>query len=256
MAINAGFFNSVNGDRKYNKDSFNTYFDGLVSDGVYEKYKGGLAVTAGTGMQVSVDTGKARVNSYFIENTASYAINLASAHTTLDRRSIIVLRIDMENREGIIAVVEGENSSTPVAPTLTRNSNIYEMQLAEIFIQAGTTTITANMITDTRGSSSLCGWATLTTGITYKGYIKQTEGTYTLPQEQTYIDIPDTVDYDKDAGDILLTFVNGLLKIKDVDYTIQQNEIEYNYMTVFTNKLPASSVVHFIAFKLAVSDTI
>lgn len=37
MAVTYGFFNSVNGDRKYNADQMSSYFDGLVTDGVYEK---------------------------------------------------------------------------------------------------------------------------------------------------------------------------------------------------------------------------
>lgn len=54
MAVTYGFFNSVNGDRKYNADQMSSYFDGLVTDGVYEKIGDALIVKAGTGMQVSI----------------------------------------------------------------------------------------------------------------------------------------------------------------------------------------------------------
>lgn len=244
MAINAGFFSSVNGDRMYNKDSFNGYFDGLVSDGVYEKYKNGLVVSAGSGMQVLVDAGKARVNSYFIENTASYAINLTSAHATLDRYTIIVLRIDMENRTGSIAAVDGENSSSPVVPVLTRDSNVYEMQLAEIFIQAGTTVVTNDMITDSRGSEALCGYATVSA---VKSQLAHKRVTYTLTQEQTEVEVPD--DYDYTVGDLLLVYVNGLLKVPDVDYTEDVSKV------TFTNTLQTDDVVQLIIIKTAIINS-
>lgn len=36
MAVTYGFFNSVNGDRKYNADQMSSYFEGLVTDPEYQ----------------------------------------------------------------------------------------------------------------------------------------------------------------------------------------------------------------------------
>lgn len=36
MAFTFGFYNSLNGDRKYNAEQVSSIFDGLISDGVYD----------------------------------------------------------------------------------------------------------------------------------------------------------------------------------------------------------------------------
>ena len=59
MSVTCGFFNSSNGDRKYNADQMSSYFEGLVSDGVYENVGDALIVKAGDGMQVIVGEGRA-----------------------------------------------------------------------------------------------------------------------------------------------------------------------------------------------------
>lgn len=59
-----------------------------------------------------------------------------------------------------IKILKGALSSTAVAPSLTNNSTIRQISLARINIDAGTTTITASMITDERLDPSVCGLVT------------------------------------------------------------------------------------------------
>ena len=47
--VTYGFFNSVDGDRRYTADQMSNYFKGLISDGVYEGLGSALVVTAGDG---------------------------------------------------------------------------------------------------------------------------------------------------------------------------------------------------------------
>lgn len=56
-----------------------------------------------------------------------------------------------------IKVLAGTASSTPAPPALTNNSTVRQICLAEISVPAGTTAITASMITDTRLNSAVCG---------------------------------------------------------------------------------------------------
>ena len=70
MSITFGFFNSSNGDRKYNADQMSEYFDGLVSNGVYENVGGALQVLASQNMEVNVQTGRAIINSKWVKNAA------------------------------------------------------------------------------------------------------------------------------------------------------------------------------------------
>lgn len=59
-----------------------------------------------------------------------------------------------------VKVLTGEAASSPTAPDLTNNSSLRQISLARISVVAGTTEITASMITDERLDSSVCGLVT------------------------------------------------------------------------------------------------
>ena len=52
---------------------------------------------------------------------------------------------------------EGVSSTTPTAPELVRESNYYEIALADIYVMPGATEITNTNIVDTRLDRELCG---------------------------------------------------------------------------------------------------
>ena len=64
-----------------------------------------------------------------------------------------------------IKVLKGAASSTAVAPTLTNNSTLRQISLAQVSIPAGTTAITASMITDERLNPAVCGLVTETLAV-------------------------------------------------------------------------------------------
>ena len=68
MAVTYGFFDSVNGDRKYNAEQMSDYFKGIVTEGVFQHVDNGLQVIAGTGMTVKVKTGRAIIQNRWVEN--------------------------------------------------------------------------------------------------------------------------------------------------------------------------------------------
>ena len=45
MGQKSGFFNSVNGDRRYNAEDIGRMFDGIIRDGVFANYKEAFAFT-------------------------------------------------------------------------------------------------------------------------------------------------------------------------------------------------------------------
>ena len=59
-----------------------------------------------------------------------------------------------------VIVLKGTAASTPVAPELTNNNVLRQISLARINIPAGSTAITADMITDERLDKSVCGIVT------------------------------------------------------------------------------------------------
>ena len=142
-----GFFNSVNGDRKYNAADMSNYFEGLISDGVYENIGDKFVVKAGNGMEVTVGTGRAILKCRWIRNDAVLTLTLADADVQLSRTDYIVIKLDLsdEARDFTIEAVSTQPKDTEFVKYLI---------LAKINIAAGTTAITQSMITDLRGTSS------------------------------------------------------------------------------------------------------
>lgn len=154
--VTYGFFNSVYGDRKYDADQMSDFYTGIVTQGVFQHVDNGLEVTAGTGLTVSVNTGRAIIQNKWVKNDTPLVLELAPAPTTYDRFDIVVLKYDSNNRNVQIIVKTGTPVGTPVVPELVREGGIYEMCLAVIDVVAGATSVT---VTDTRSDSSVCGWA-------------------------------------------------------------------------------------------------
>ena len=158
MAITSGFFDSVNGDRLYDADQMSKYFDGLVSDGVYESIGGRFCVRPSSGMAVDVDSGRAIIQSRWVENDDHVILDLDPADMTKNRADAICLRLDLTARNISLVVKKGEpTSGSPIAPGATRNDTVYELLLASVRIDAGATAPTT--ITDLR-PSTMCGWVT------------------------------------------------------------------------------------------------
>lgn len=176
MAITYGYFNSVDGDRKYNADQMSEYFDGLVSNGVYESVGGALQVIAGTNMSVNVQTGRGIINCKWINNNAVLPLTITQAHAMLDRYTAVVMKLDITNRLMTITTKDGTAASTPVKPTLQNDATGVELCLAWIYVDAGATTITQDKIEDARPSSD-CGWVT--------GLIEQVDTSTLFLQYQT-----------------------------------------------------------------------
>lgn len=166
MALTFGFFDAAYDsstdtyDRTYSAEQMSLYFKGLVSDGVIANVGSMLAVSPRSGMSVQVGTGRMFIDSRWLQNDAAYNVTLQAAHATLSRKDIIVARLDYSGRAiGIIAKT-GTAAASPAAPGIVRNSEYYELELAEIYVSAGATAITAANITDKRADTSVCGYVT------------------------------------------------------------------------------------------------
>ena len=180
MAITSGFFNSVNGDRRYNAEQINDYLTGLVSGGVYESVGGGLQVKANSGMKVQVASGKlAYSNGRWLQNDSTLVLTLDAADLVLNRYDAIVAKMDsnQNQRTGTISIKKGTPASTPTKPTAERTQFIEEYILAYVYVGKGVTAITQAQIQDTRVNTSICGFVT--------GLIKQVDTSQLFLQYQT-----------------------------------------------------------------------
>jgi hypothetical protein len=153
----SGFFNSSDGDRIYDAADFAAYFGSLVSNGVFYMTATNLQVSPSIGLAVIVAEGSAWINGYRYENTDVLNMPLTTANGSNPRIDRIVVRLSQISRSIQIAVVDGTPAATPVAPALTRTSDVYELCLADVLVPTAATSIVTNNILDTRLNTSLCG---------------------------------------------------------------------------------------------------
>ena len=160
MALKFGFFNSENGDRKYNADDISDFFYKLISDGVLATPSTNLQVQESDGMKVLVAPGYGMICAKYVNLTVSQAVQLEAADIALDRIDRIVLRLDRNARQITVAAKKGTPAANPAAPALTRTTDIWELSLARIAVAAGAAGITQAEITDERSNTSVCGYIT------------------------------------------------------------------------------------------------
>ena len=162
MAERYSFFNaevdtSGNYDRTYLAEDIASYFASFVGSGVYASSADNLKVVPSDAMTVAVKAGKGWIKGYYYENDSDLAFLLDNADGAKGRIDSVVLRLDLTNRYLRVFVKKGALATNPVTPTLTRNADVYELQLATISVPAGATAIAEAQITDTRFNSAVCG---------------------------------------------------------------------------------------------------
>lgn len=209
MAQECGFFNAhlvgEEYDRVYLAEQFAAYFASFIGNGIFGKSMQKLEVLAQStpNMSVKVLSGEAWINGWWYRNTEEYTLSIDVADGVLSRIDAIVLRWGNEERDMWLQVIKGTASSNPVAPTIRRDADYYDLQLAAISIIKGTVRITQSAISDTRLNNAVCG---LVTGVVdqidttdlynqFEAYFSEFKNHYeadfnqwTAEQQQAYLD--------------------------------------------------------------------
>lgn len=156
MSVSSGFFNSLNGDRKYNAAQMSAIFDGLIIDGVFASIGTAFAVKAAGGLTVNVGIGKAWFDHTWTVNDSILPMTAPEAEVLLDRIDAVVLEVNgMESvRNNTIKFVKGNPSSAPSRPTLTNDGNVHQYPLCYIYRKYGTAVINQANITPMVGTES------------------------------------------------------------------------------------------------------
>ena len=175
----SSFFNSVNRDRRYKAEDFARYFASFIGNGVFPIPSNGLQVISNNNMTVTLNPGKAWINGYFYWNDNDLVLNIEPADGILNRIDRVVIRLDYLKREIKTYVKKGNFASSPAAPTLVRNADMYELGIADIKVNKGAISISNANITDTRLNKSLCGIV--------HGVIEQIDPTELFNQYQLYL---------------------------------------------------------------------
>lgn len=148
----------------YNADDLGMWFATRTS-GVLSTGANLSVVASGSGTTVTVNPGLCWLK---MADDWGVAARLPSTQNlTLDigdslkyRIDNVVIRLDRTQNITLPAVVKGalfSSKATAVATAPARNANYYEIVIARIAVDKGTTTITSGMITDTRLDSTVCG---------------------------------------------------------------------------------------------------
>ena len=292
MAVTSGFFDSVSGDRTYDAEQMSNYFDGLVSNGVYENVGDRYLVTAGSGLTVNVGSGRAIILCRWVKNDDTATLSLDPADATKDRIDAVCLRLDLTARSISLVIKKGTAAASPVMPAITRNENVYELYLASVLIPRGGTS--PSSITDLR-PSTYCGWVTgLIQQVDTSDLFLQWQQAYDAQYEQFNLfmqqkelefnawfstltqqlkveaglqkfdsvsvvgrgtDFVPCPEYYQDGTDILIVFKNGAFLNEDTDYHIKHYPA-YPNVVEFTSSLTSQSRIDFLILRPVIGQSV
>ena len=155
MAFSYGFYNSLNGDRKYDSEDISRMFDGILMDGIVGAVGDTFAVNASSGTVVTVASGRAWFNHTWTYNDAPMQIDCKVAPVLTDRYDAIVLEINASSdvRKNSIKVIAGTEASTPTKPTMESSEFVHQYPLAYILRKAGESAISQGNIENVVGTS-------------------------------------------------------------------------------------------------------
>lgn len=271
MAFQCGFFNSINGDRKYNAEQMNNPFSKIVSNGVFGDAESStdLQVVSNSGLSIIVKKGQGMFAGKWAILDADLPLTVDTPHVSMKRIDSIIVRIDTsdEVRAGSIEYVKGVAGTSPSPAKLQNTTNIKEYRLANITVNPNVTEITQANIEDCRPTSE-CGfihnllWDSDITA-TYSQWHAQFEEWFNnlkltlssvtaissftsryITTEQDEVDIPIQILRYNSVLDILQVYINGLICIEGIDYTITDNDT-----IKLINGVDAGTLISFIVYK-------
>ena len=154
--VTYGFYNSKNGDRKYDAIQMSSIFDGIIRDGVLQHYGTAMVVKESEGMMVNVGIGRAWFNHTWTLNDALLPLTVPISEVLLNRIDAVVLEVDAREsvRANSIKVIKGTPASSPKNPTLVKTNDRWQYPLAYIRVNAGVTSIRQANITNCVGTSA------------------------------------------------------------------------------------------------------
>lgn len=257
----SGFFNALryeNGkyDRTYDANDYCDNLAVIISSGVLRSEEDDLKVSS-SGMIVSVNTGRAFIKGHWYRSDAIYTFPEVSTPLVGARWDRIVLRLDKNRSVRTIALkyIQGTSAISPTKPAITRTEDIYDLCLADIYVEASATSLT---VTDTRADNEVCGWVYSTSGDgsfftsldnqfdEWMSSLNDTLATTTVEIEHKQRTVltgeSNTVEitipqYDSTINQKVNVYVNGMLEYPSTDYTINGKII------TFTNALVAGTEI-------------
>lgn len=276
--IKGGFFDSVNGDRKYSADEMNRPYKRIITEGIFATPQGSPSTdfqvfSANDGMKIVVKKGEGLVSGKWVASEDDIIITVPENGGTLARKDSVFLRVDNTLNTRTASIQYRTGGINP--PPKEENLQIKEYRIANISVSPGATNVNQDAINDRRGSSD-CPWITslieqvdtstlfVQYQAAYQAYFDATKeamktwiesvtdelttyiaianfaSTFTTVDTETAVIPIDIPSYDQ-TKDVLNVFVNGLKLVKGIDYTISEDSANI----VLTKALYADNKVDF-----------
>lgn len=186
MSLTSGFFDAMeqgegNYDRVYTAAEFAHYFSLLVGNGVFPSPDTGLNVLASdpASMTVKIGDGSGWINGYFVTVAGGHSVTLEAASGAGTRIDSIIMQWNSNDRKINIIAKSGTASGNPQPVTLQRDAELWELELAQITVGAGVSSVDQTKIKDMRSDETRCGLVTaLLKGIDPSSFLKQSEAEF------------------------------------------------------------------------------
>lgn len=224
MGAHANFYNSEDGDRIYDAESFTEWLNPFFTTGVFN---GGLQVTADENMNIKVSPGYVNIGGKTRYFEQEQGFTLETADATLNRIDSVIIRRDDVGRDITMMVVKGFLSSNPVAPTPVRTNGTYDLVIAHISVNAAAVEILQQNITDTRMDQDICGWVAAT--------VKEIDFSQITAQWENYLET-----FEADNLDEFNTWFNSIkADVQEIlqDGTVINDESTGNITTWSSSKI-------------------
>ena len=218
MAVESGFFNSVNNDRLYNARDISRYFENVLSSGIFKRITNCLKVSAASGMTINVAPGAGLIDCQWFRAATTQVLNVPAANAVLPRIDNVVARLDLseETRAINLMVITGTPAENPAPAEPVRTVEVQDLVLARVLVPAGATAIEAANITDTRNNDAVCGYVQ---SLVDTPIIKNFNSRYTATVNNTAIVPINIIGHDYNV-DILNVHVNGFKLAPGAEYTV------------------------------------
>lgn len=184
MSFTYGFYNSINGDRKYNAEQMAAVFDCLINDGVQQNIGDKMMVkTSADAMTVSVGSGRAWFNSTWSFNDSDYPFLLDEVATAgYSRIDAVCLVVDknVAIRKNWLTVVQGTAAASPTKPPIPVATNRFYITLGYVTVKYGDSIIPVAQIENRVGTTD-CPFITgILETVTVDELLKQWRGEFDI----------------------------------------------------------------------------
>ena len=177
--IDGGFFDSVNGDRKYSAEEMNRPYKRVITEGIFATPQGTPStdfqvISANDGMKITIRKGEGLIGGKWASSENDITVTVPANGGTTTRYDSIFLRSD--NMLSVREISIQYRTGSEDVPPKEENLKVKEYRIANIRVSPTTSHISQSSIIDLRGSAE-CPWIT--------GLINQVDTSTLFVQYQT-----------------------------------------------------------------------